>query len=298
MQKNQESVVVVFVVLLVIQLLFGINYSTSKVIVTQVDPFLWSNIRFIIAAIVLGVVTLVMRRPHPKVDKHFILPLIPLSLLGMSLGQAFFLVGLKNTTSVNTAIITSAIPILTMLVAMLKGDDKMNRYKFWGLVLSFSGVIFIREIKEFNFGSQTFFGDMMVFLAAMCFALYLNFAKKFLPKYDNLWITTWMFLFAGIAMTLYNVPLWINFTMPTVDSTFIGSAIFTILGATVLTYFLNNWALKRASAGNVAIFIYLQPVVAGILGWYFLGEIITLRTVVCSLLIFTGVVISLKKASA
>ena len=80
MEKSKESVILVFIVLLIIQVLFGINYSTSKIIVTQVDPFLWSNIRFIVAAIVLGLVTFLMKRPHPKVDKNFILPLIPLSL--------------------------------------------------------------------------------------------------------------------------------------------------------------------------------------------------------------------------
>ena len=79
-------------------------------------------------------------------------------------------------------------------------------------------------------------------------------------------------------------------------SWFFYCAVFSIFGATLLTYFLNNWALKRAPSGNVAIFIYLQPVVAGVIGYFFLKEVITMRMVICSGLILTGLLFSISKS--
>lgn len=290
---NQSSQAVVYSALILIQVLFGINFSTSKVIVGQLDPFIWSNLRFLIAGVLMLLLTLATKRPHPEMTKSFCVPLIPLSLLGMALGQGLFLIGLKHTTSVNTAIITTSIPILTLLVVVLRKQESITINKLIGFFLAFCGVIFIRDLSQVSFGADTFFGDLMVFLGAFCFALYLSYGKKFLLLHDNLWVTTWMFIISGIFMTIINIPKFYDFQMPVMNSVFIGSAVFTIIGATLVTYFLNNWALKRAPSGNVALFIYLQPVIAGIIGWYFLDEKITVRMFICSLLIMSGLLFSI-----
>ena len=39
-------------------------------------------------------------------------------------------------------------------------------------------------------------------------------------------------------------------------------AAFIVLGGTVVTYFLNNWALRHAESSQVTLYIYLQTVVA------------------------------------
>lgn len=283
----------VYLALISIQILFGINFSTSKVIVQQMDPVIWSNIRFFLAGIGMLFITLILRRPHPKVDKEFLIPIIPLSMFGMALGQGLFLYGLKYTTSVNTAIITTCIPILTLLIVVLRKQESLTVFKAIGFTLAFGGVILIRDFENFELSSNTFLGDLMVFLGAMCFAIYLSFGKKFLIKYDNLWITTWMFLISGIVMTIWNIPKWPSFTPPEMSTLFISSATYTIIGATLITYFLNNWALRRAPSGNVALFIYLQPIIAGLIGWYFLNESITLRTISSSMMIMGGLAISI-----
>ena len=63
-----------------------------------------------------------------------------------------------------------------------------------------------------------------------------------------------------------------------------------------MTYFLNNWSLRRVESGNVALFIYLQPVIAGIIGFFFLGEIVTLRMLISSLFIILGMSVTIFKS--
>ena len=58
-------------------------------------------------------------------------------------------------------------------------------------------------------------------------------------------------------------------------------------------YVLISWTLARAEASLVALFVYLQPVIATILGVCVAGEQLTLRTVVGALFIFAGVYLAL-----
>src|SRR5690606_23983198 len=72
------------------------------------------------------------------------------------------------------------------------------------------------------------------------------------------------------------------------------SMVYALVGGTLLTYFLNNWALAYARSSHVALFIYIQPVIAAAIGWYFLFEPITIRMVLSSVLILLGLILGLR----
>lgn len=294
-QEKKDNPTVVLAVLVFIQILFGVNFPASKVIVGKMDPILWSNIRFLLAGVGMLIFTLIMRRKHPVLNKEFLLPVTILSILGMALGQGLFLIGLRYTTSINSAILITCIPILTLLIVVLRQQEELTFNKLVGLVMSFMGVLLMRDITSFKLGNETLWGDILVFLAALCFAAYLSFGKKFFMKYDNMWSTTWMFLVSGTLMSFFNFNKFSQISTTEFSQVFYYCAGFSIFGATLLTYFLNNWALKRAASGNVAIFIYLQPVVAGLIGYFFLGETVTVRMMICSVLILTGLLFSMSK---
>ena len=295
MDKVVKASSAVLGVLIFIQIMFGINFPASKVIVGQMDPILWSNIRFLLAGIAMLVFTLLLKRKHPKVDKDFLVPLIVLSILGMALGQGLFLMGLRYTTSINSAILITCIPILTLIIVVLRKQEVLSFNKFVGILMSFMGVIFMRDIQSFSLGNETLIGDLLVLSAAFCFACYLSFGKKFFMKYDNMWSTTWMFFISSGAMALFNINKFDQLVNVDYSPVFFYCATFSIIGATLLTYFLNNWALKRAPSGNVAIFIYLQPVVAGIIGYFLLKEQVTMRMLICSGFIMCGLLFSIAK---
>jgi drug/metabolite transporter (DMT)-like permease len=291
MSKAQKKV---FLCLISIQILFGINFSASKLLVAKLPPIVWANVRFLTAGLILLAFNLISRRKHPLIDKSFLIQVIPLSLLGMGLGQSLFLFGISKTTSTNTAIITSSIPILTTLIVLLKGDEKFSPIRMTGIMITLFGVFLIRGINIAEFQFDSIIGDLLVFLGALAFALFLVFGKSFVSKYDNLWITTWFFMLSGIFMIPLSWQKWSviqNFQM---DSTFIGLAAYSIIGATIITYFLNNWVLKRIESSKVALFIYLQPVVAAFIGISFLGEQITIMMVASISLIILGMIINLK----
>ena len=63
---------------------------------------------------------------------------------------------------------------------------------------------------------------------------------------------------------------------------------YVVVGATVVTYFLNLWAVKRVVATRVALYIFLQPVVAATLGVAVRGESLTPRFLVATGLVFVA----------
>jgi drug/metabolite transporter (DMT)-like permease len=66
---------------------------------------------------------------------------------------------------------------------------------------------------------------------------------------------------------------------------------YIILVPTVGAYYLNAWALGRVSPSTVAVYIYLQPLIAFSAAPLLLGEKLSWKTIVASVLIFAGVLV-------
>jgi drug/metabolite transporter (DMT)-like permease len=74
--------------------------------------------------------------------------------------------------------------------------------------------------------------------------------------------------------------------------------IYIVLLPTVFVYYLNAWALTKVAPTIVAVYIYLQPLVAFGLAPLILGETLNSRTVLSCILIFAGVaVVTIKSRS-
>jgi drug/metabolite transporter (DMT)-like permease len=76
------------------------------------------------------------------------------------------------------------------------------------------------------------------------------------------------------------------------------AVIYIVVVPTVGAYYLNSWAVIRVSPSIVAVYIYLQPVLAFGLAPIVLGEQLNSRTLVACILIFAGVAtVTIKRRS-
>lgn len=285
-----NSLLVIFT-LIVVQLLFGLNFSVSKVILKEFNPFVWSFIRFFVAALAMIVISIVLKKPHPPKTKKYFFKVFIFSLLGMSLGQGLFLWGLNYTSSVNTALITSCIPVLTTLILLMRGQEELSMPKVIGLFCSFLGVIVLRDLTSFQWSSDGVLGDGLVFLAALCFALYLGLVQNFMRAHNHFWTTSYLFLFSALVMGLYSQFFVQDLTELSLNHTSLWTEMaYSIFAATLMTYLLSNWALRHVSGSLTALFIYLQPIAAAFFGYIILKEQIHARTLFSGLLILLGLI--------
>lgn len=283
----------VLMALITVQVLFGLNYVVSKYIVSNFAPLPWASLRAAMTALILFPIALIARPDRRPTDKGFYGLLVGFSLLGIVINQGSFLAGLRYTTATNSAILNTLIPIFTLGFVTLFGHERFTRARGFGFALSLAGVLSLRHFEDFSLSDRTVLGDMLTIINCMSYGLFLSLSKGFLERYDPLWVTTWLFGYGAVGLLVLAAPDWRHITLPHFSPTLVAAMAFSVLGASLATYFLNLWALKRASSSSVALFIYLQPVVASTLAWATLGEVVTPRTIVSSLLIFVGVLIAL-----
>lgn len=279
----------IFGVLVLVQILFGINYIVSKVIVAAFPPLVWASFRSVVTVILMGLLVDLMGKRHPVGGRRFFLPLIGFSFLGVIINQGCFLVGLFYTTSTNSAILSTLIPIFTLITVILLGREPLTVPKVIGFFCAFVGVLVLVRVEEFRLSNATVVGDLLTIINGLSFGLYLALSKQFLEKHDRVWVTFWMFLVGSFGISLVALPDWRVFEWPAMTLGLWQCAIYAIVAGTFLTYLLNNWVLAYTEASRVAIFIYLQPVVTTLLAWWYFGETITLRTLAGSGFIFAGV---------
>jgi drug/metabolite transporter (DMT)-like permease len=283
----------VFGALILVQVLFGVNYVVSKVLVEHFPPLVWASLRLFVAAAMMMGVAWASGRKHPQATKKFFVPLIKYALLGIILNQGAFLLGLSYTTATNSAVLNTLIPIFTLLIVTLRGQERFTLPKGVGFVAALLGVLVIRRVDQFSLSDKTLTGDLLTMFNCLCYAFFLSYSKPFLEAHDRVWTTAWLFTYGALVMPFIALPSYVSFHWPPMSSTVELCMLFSILGGTIGTYFLNLWALTYTRSSSVALFIYLQPMVASAVAWIWFGEVASLRVIISSALILTGVLFGL-----
>lgn len=275
--------------LILVQVLFGINFVSSKMVVTHIKPTTFASLRFLIAGATLYIFAAVEHRtliPKIKGIKTWGL-IIALSFLGIALSQSLFLWGLKHSTSTNTAILSTSIPMFTLLIVWLRGQSKLTWRETTGFLIALFALLVFYDLRNVSFGAGTFTGDFAILISCLLMASYISFCKDLFAQTSLLWGTTMLFLFGGLVL----LPTAISdlSAMPDVPPvTFVYAFTYSVFGATLTTYFLNNWAYRHVSPAIISLFIYLQPIAAALAAFEIFGETLTTRKIIAALLIFVG----------
>lgn len=289
------SPILVLLALLAVQALFGAGYVVSKVLVGVFPPLVWASIRIVSAMVIMMGVAVLSKRPAPRGWNEFFKPLIGFSLLGMIINQSAFLVGLRYTTSTNSAILNTLIPVFTLAIVTLRGQEKFTLARGLGFVLALLGVLGLRKVEDFTLSGGTVAGDALTVLNCLSYALFLSYSKPFLERNDRVWTTAWLFVYGSVGITLLAIPDYLHFVPPVMTANIWACAFFAVVGTTLLTYFLNFWALSHVRSSSVALFIYLQPAIAAVIAHIWMDEPIALRSMVCAGLIFFGMLLGINR---
>ena len=275
--------------LFTIQILFGINYLASKVVVSAISPGAWAALRTLGAFAILAIIVSARRLSLPRWRDIGLLAIA--SLFGVILNQGFFLEGLSRTTVGRSALICSLIPTFVLLFSLVSRQERLTPRKGLGFAAGLLGVLLLLEADRFRFDGQYLAGDLMTLANAACYGFYIVFSRRIMARNDPLAATAVVFFFGAMGMYLYGGgDIW-RTEASVFTPTLMGIMAYVIIGATVITYFLNLWAIKRVQASRVAIFIFLQPLIAVVLGVVFRGEEITMRFAVAAVLVFVALLL-------
>ena len=274
-QPQTSSPKQVRMALITIQVLFGINYLASKIIVSEIGPAAWAALRTSTAFLVIAVIALTGRRQLPPGRDIALLAVA--ALFGVVLNQGFFLEGLSRTTVGRSALICSQIPTFVLLFSVLSRQEKLSLRKGLGFAAGMIGVLVLLEADRFQLNPQYLTGDLLTLSNAASYGLYVVIGRRVMARNDPLMATAVVFFWGALGMLFYGGDELLATDFSLLTPALFGAMVYVIIGATVVTYFLNLWAVKRVVATRVAIFIFLQPLIAATLGVAFRGEEVTLR---------------------
>lgn len=284
------------VALVAVQVLFGGMAVAGKLVLPFVPPLALALCRLGAAAAVLFALERVLvRSPMPPAKDLGRFAFF--ALLGVVLNQGLFLTGLQHSTATNAVLLVATIPAFTLLVAVVLGRERTTWPKAAGLALSFAGIL-VLVLGSLDLGLDTLVGNVLIVLNALSYSAYLVLSKPHLGRYDPLTLIAWVFLFGFAEMALVAAPQLLQADWAAVDAPGWASFAYILVGATILTYGLNNWVLRHTSASHVANFVYLQPVVGALAAWLILDEPLTWRIAAAGALIFAGVALATREFSS
>jgi len=278
--------------LTIIQIFFGVHYLAGKVVLREIPPRAWAVIRVAGASVLLLAMARFLGRRFPRAPRDLLL-LAVFSLFGVAINQVCFVEGLSRSTATHSAIINTLIPAWTLFFAVALGRESPTARKAISLVLAIAGVVLVIRPERASFSSTTFVGDLLTTLNSMSYSFFLVVSKRMMHRVDALAATALMFAFGTIPIALFGGSAVAGFDLGSVSSAAWAWAAFIVVFPTAGAYVLISWTLARAEASLVALYVYMQPVIATILGMTFEHETLTTRTLVGAMLIFAGVYLAL-----
>jgi len=285
---NRNKLVVAHLAAIGANIIFGINYVVAKGIMPDyLAPRAVIFLRVTGAMAIFWVISLIM--PKQVVAKHDLLKMFIAAIFGVAINQILFFEGLNLTTPINASVIMVGVPILVLFFAHFIIKERITKNKMIGIVLGFSGSVFlIIQAGNASFqGSQL--GNLLVFTNAASYALFLVLIKPLMIKYHPLTVMKWVFTFGFVLVTPFTLHLVLIADFRIIPTNIWLSIGFVVLFTTVIAYFLNNFSLKVISPTVNSAYIYFQPFLATFVAISFGKDVLTWPEIVAALLIFTGV---------
>ena len=270
-----------------VQVLFAVHYLLAKILLAHVPPAAWACLRILPAAAIF-VVLFAAGRPRPIAARD-LGALALFSIFGVVLNQVCFVEGLSRTTPAHSALINTTIPILTVAFAVALRREQLRAGGAVGIALALAGVLTLLRVDHLELRSEWFWGDVLTQVNAASFAFFLVVSKSTVVRVGAVPATAALLCFGSVGVAFYGAESVAALDFAAVPPRIWWIGAWIIVFPTAVAYFLNNWALRRVRSSVVALFIYLQPILAATLSVIFLDEVLTLRLVVSSALIFTGV---------
>jgi drug/metabolite transporter (DMT)-like permease len=241
------------------------------------------------AVIFLAGFALWRREARLRLNRPGVWYLAVTALFGITLNQLFFIGGIGRTSAAHAGLIIALGPVMVLILSCAMSLEALTVLKSLGAVISLAGVVELTTGKPQPGGSASFSGDVIMLMGTAVFAYYTILLKKIARDYDALSLNTIIFAFGAVLMLPFTARDLIGTHWTVLPSEARWGIAFMITLGSVVAYLIYAFALTELSATRVAVFNYLQPVIAAALGAWLLREVLTIHVVAGGALILLGV---------
>jgi drug/metabolite transporter (DMT)-like permease len=257
--------------MLVVCLIWGLNFSITKLALEQIPPLPFTAVRFGVASLLLWVVLRIVEGPA-RISRTALRTLVILGLLGNTCYQLSFTLGLARTAATNSALILSTLPTVVAVIAGALGLERITARMGWGIVLATVGVVLVIATRGVGFATGTLAGDLLTVLAVLCWAGYTVGLRAVPPGISPLRVTTITTIAGTPVLVLTGLPGMFHLNWGAVDLNAWAALAYAAMLSLVVAYLLWNRSVKAVGGTRTAIYMCVTPLFAALGAWVLLGE--------------------------
>lgn len=273
--------------------IWGINIPFMKNGLDQMDWYAFNAIRLIFSAMVLaGLGWNEYRRGHRPAASLRKRDVLIYAVVVSGVYQFLFLLGISRTTSANTALIISTIPMWTALAARVFLLERLRRLAWIGLIVAFAGTLIVALQKpDLSLGRQTLVGNLCIVAAALSWAAGTVFSRPLLKSISPMQLSAWSAVLA--------LPFHVAIALPTLGESLkvlanpaiLAIVLYSGVFSTGLALPMWSYGVRHSGAARAAVFQNLVPVIAIAAAWLVRGEAAGWSQLLGGVLIIGGLVI-------
>lgn len=278
-------------------LLWGLMSPLSKAVMSAglVPPLAVTNLRILGAALLFWLI--VPFSPREFVPLRDLLKMGVAALFSVVANQVMFIRGVSMTSPVDATIITTTMPIVTMLLSALVLREPISGRKLGGVLLGLSGALILvlnsaGGWSGFSFsGTHQLQGDLLCLASQMSYALYLVFFQDLIRRYSPLTLMRWIFTLASLVVLPFSWGTLMETHWQAVPWEQWWKLAFVVGGGTFLCYLLVPIGQRVLRPTVTAMYNYVQPIAASAVAIAWGMDHFSGLKLVAVVLVFAGVML-------
>ena len=278
-------------------LIYGVTFTIAKeVMEVHIQPFGFILLRVAGATLVFWMAGLFIKKAKP-IEKSDFKKIALAAFFGVGLNMLTFFKGLSYTTPINASVMMVTSPILVLIFSSILIRERIPRYKILGVFIGLIGAVLLilyGHNSEIG-GSNRTLGNLLVFVNAASYGLYLVLVKGMIVKYNPIVFVKWLYLFGLLYVFPFGISEVLEISWQEMPLHIYMRAGFVVLFTTCITYLFNLFDLSKLKPTTVSVFIYLQPVIASMYALIVGSDQLSWVKIGATLLIFTGVFLVTKQ---
>lgn len=273
------------------QLLAAFAFPVAKLGLNELDPFVYAFFRFSLSSMIFLPILYFLHNKQLIIRKDR-LKIIIAGLIIIPFNQVLFLVGQSKTSASHSSLLFATIPIFLYILAILFLKEKPTMRRSIGILIASGGVFVILSGGKVEFGSEYLFGDLLILIAVLAWAVGTIILKPMAIKYGAFRVTGLALVYGSLVYFPYGLFRAINNSPVNISMTGWMSIAYMAVMVSIVAYFLWYWTLKYMEASRIAVLHNIQPIIATIVAAFLLGETISGTFVLGGCIAIGGVVLA------
>lgn len=211
------------------------------------------------------------------------------ALCGVLLNQGAFTFGVGLTSPSDAALVTTTLPVFTLLLSFLFLRESLCAKKIAGVLSGVAGAVILILSNTGDNGHGNVWGDLLCMGAQISAACYFVFFRRQIARYSPVTMMKWIFLCGAVYISPYAVYNLSSAPLAKTSPIAYAGIAYIVGIATFLCYILMPIAQRYLRPTVVGMYNYLQPVVATSLAIAWGMDSLSLEKLLSVALIFGGV---------